>query len=128
MNATLQELERQDALPPRSGLDLEQFEAVSDVITVIRRDLGRPWVVRDLAKQMHYSSDHFTRVFRAVTGHSPRQFIVKARIEEAKNLITMSSHSISRIAALLGYSDVYQFSKQFKEQTGVPPSRFRRSR
>jgi AraC-like DNA-binding protein len=37
----------------------------------------------------------------------------------------MSSFSIGRIADLLGYSDIYHFSKQFKEKTGIPPSRFR---
>lgn len=125
MEATLQELERQDALLPRSGLELEHYEAIRDVMAKIRREPGRPWSVRELSRQLHYSPDHFTRVFRTVCGESPREFLGRIRIEEAKHLIAMSSHSISRIADLLGYSDVYHFSKQFKEKTGVPPSRFR---
>ena len=125
MNATLQELARQDALLPRSGLDLEHYESVLEVTDAVRRELGKPWTVHELARRMHYSPDHFTRVFRAVHGVSPREFIIQARIEQAKNLIAMSSYSIRRIADLLGYSDVYHFSKQFKEKTGIPPSRFR---
>jgi len=128
MEATLQELERQDAQRPRSGLELEHYEAIREVTAAIRREPGRPWSVRELSKQLHYSPDHFTRVFRAVRGESPREFWVRTRIEEAKHLISMSSYSMSRIADLLGYSDVYHFSKQFKEKTGVPPSRFRARR
>jgi AraC-like DNA-binding protein len=125
MAATLQELERQDSLLPRSGLDLEHYEAIRDVTAAIRREPGRAWSVCDLARQLHYSPDHFSRVFRAVCGESPREFLIRTRIDEAKHLISMSSHSMGRIADLLGYSDVYHFSKQFKQKTGVPPSRFR---
>jgi AraC-like DNA-binding protein len=125
MEATLQELERQDALLPRSGLELEHFEAIRDVTAAIRREPGRAWSVRELSKQLHYTPDHFTRIFRAVCGESPREFLVRTRIEEAKHMISMSSFSIGRIADLLGYSDIYHFSKQFKEKTGIPPSHFR---
>ncbi len=125
MAATLQELARQDGMLPRSGLELEHYEAIRDVTAAIRKEPGRAWSVRALSKQLHYSPDHFARVFRAVRGESPREFVVRTRIEEAKHLISMSSYSIGRIADLLGYSDVYHFSKQFKEKTGIPPSRFR---
>jgi AraC-like DNA-binding protein len=125
MEATLQELARQDALLPRSGLELEHYEAIRDITAAIRREPGRAWSVRELSKQLHYTPDHFSRLFRAVRGESPREFLIRTRIEEAKHLISMSSHSIGRIADLLGYSDVYHFSKQFKEKTGIPPSRFR---
>ena len=125
MEATLQELARQDALLPCSGLELEHYEAIREVVAAIRREPGRAWSVRELSKQLHYTPDHFTRVFRAVRGESPREFLIRTRIEEAKLLISMSSYSIGRIADLLGYSDVYHFSKQFKEKTGIPPSRFR---
>lgn len=125
MEATLQELHRQDALLPRSGLELAHFEAIQELKAAIHRDVGRPWSVREMARHLHYSPDHFTRVFRAVCGESPREFLVRTRMEEAKQLISMSSFSIGRIADLLGYSDIYHFSKQFKEKMGVSPSRFR---
>lgn len=128
LEVTLQELARQDALLPRSGLELEHYEAIRGVTAAIRREPGRAWSVRELSKQLHYTPDHFTRIFRAVCGESPREFLIRTRIEEAKHLISMSSYSIGRIADLLGYSDIYHFSKQFKEKTGIPPSRFRGQR
>jgi AraC-like DNA-binding protein len=128
MNATLQELARQDAEPAPSGLSLAHKVAVREVAAEIRREPGRAWTVLELASRMQYSPDHFARVFRAVLGMSPRRYIMEARVESAKNLIAMSSYSISRIADLLGYSDVYHFSKQFKEKTGIPPSQFRKRR
>lgn len=125
MEATLQELERQDAMPPRGGLALEHFEAIRDITAAIRREPGREWSVREISKKLHYTPDHYARVFRAVCGESPREFLMRTRIEEAKRLISMSSFSIRRIADLLGYSDIYHFSKQFKAKTGIPPSHFR---
>ena len=126
MNATLQELARQDAERPKSGLSLAHEVAVREVAAEIRREPGRAWTVHELASRMQYSPDHFSRVFRAVLGMSPRRYLMQARVESAKNLIAMSSYSIGRIADLLGYSDVYHFSKQFKEKTGISPSQFRK--
>lgn len=125
MEATLQELARQDAVLPHSGLELEHYEAIRGITAAICRDPGWAWSVRELSKQLHYTPDYFTRVFRAICGETPREFVIRTRIEEAKHLISMSSYSIGRIADLLGYADVYHFSKQFKEKTGIPPSRFR---
>ncbi len=125
MEATLQELSRQDSLLPQSGLELEHFNAIRGVTAAIRREPGRAWKVSELARQLHYTPDHFTRVFRMVCGESPRDFLIRTRIEEAQHLISMSSYSIGRIADLLGYSDIFHFSKQFKEKTGIPPSQFR---
>lgn len=125
MEATLQELASQDAQPVRSGLSLEHHEAIGGLVAAIRREPGRAWSIAAMAGQLHYSPDHFTRVFRAVMGESPRDFLVRTRIEEAKQMLSMSSYGIGRIADLLGYADIYHFSKQFKARTGIAPSRFR---
>jgi AraC-like DNA-binding protein len=78
--------------------------------------------IDELAREAGYSVDHFTRVFRQVTGRTPQAFIVDSRIDRARQLLRESSMTISQIAGVLGYRDVFFFSRQFKRKTGRPPS------
>lgn len=81
--------------------------------------------VQGLAAELNCSRYHFTRVFKGITGVTPQEFVVKSRIEAAKGLLHSSSYTIGRIANLLGYKDIYFFSRQFKKKTGMSPSRYR---
>lgn len=78
-----------------------------------------------LARQAGYTPDHFTRLFRQHLGLTPRAFILRARIERARELLVESGLSINQIADALGYRDAFFFSRQFKEKTGVSPSEYR---
>lgn len=82
--------------------------------------------VAQMAAQAGLSPEHFSRLFRRVNGQSPMQFIVSLRITHARHLLRESSLSVGEIADRLGYADVYFFSRQFKEQTGVSPLAYRK--
>ena len=126
MKAALLELLRQDAQPQWGGLELEQAEAVARLRAEIRQNPARPWRVHELAKRFHCTADHFGRLFQKYVGVSPGEFILRTRLNTAQSLLRSSSYSISRIADLLGYSDVYAFSRQFKQKTGATPTSYRR--
>ncbi len=82
--------------------------------------------VDDLAERAGYSPDHFARVFRQVMGQTPRAFMIHARITRARQLLSETNLSIGRIARVLGYGDVYYFSRQFHQRTGCSPTEYRR--
>jgi len=82
--------------------------------------------VKALAMQYGYSPDHFTRIFRTLTGYSPKQFAINARMDRARALLRESSHTVTQIADLLGYQNVGFFSRQFKARFGTSPSVARR--
>lgn len=126
MKVALLELLDQDSRPRWSGEDREQAEAVEAVCGEIRRQPARRLKVAELARRFHCSPDHFTRIFRKYGKLSPEAFMISARIDAAMTYLRTSSHSIGRIAELLGYSDVYAFSRQFRQKTGRTPSAFRR--
>jgi len=126
--ALLLELAHQDTLPRLGGLEREHYEAVGDLCAAIRAQPGRRWRVDRMAESMCYSAAHFTRVFRRWAGATPRAFIMAARIDAARGLLRVSNHSITRIAELMGFADVYHFSRRFREQTGLSPSAYRRGR
>ncbi|HEX7010065.1 MAG TPA: helix-turn-helix transcriptional regulator [Phycisphaeraceae bacterium] len=81
--------------------------------------------VAQLAGEAGYSPDHFTRLFRAVLGQTPKDYIVTARLSRAKQWLIESDRTISQIAAALGYPDAFTFSAQFKKKTGLSPRAYR---
>ena len=79
----------------------------------------------ELADVVSLSPDYFSRVFRRTFGVTPRPWLVTQRIRVAKLYLVESDRTIAEVADLLGYNDVFYFSRQFKEQVGQSPTRFR---
>ena len=125
LRGALSELQRQDARPRWSGAELEQSRLVEELCARIRREPGARWRVPEMARRAYVTSDHFGRLFRKYAGTTPGEFVLRARIDAAMGLLRSSSHSVTRIAELLGYIDVYAFSRQFKQKTGMAPTQYR---
>lgn len=124
--AALCEIRSQERLASRAGVEDGRADAIDTICRRIYENPSAAYRVEKLARTVNLSPDHFSRLFRRLKGVTPREFILRARIESAQDLLRSSNHSIGRIAEILGYSDVYFFSRQFKEKVGVSPSEFRR--
>ena len=72
-----------------------------------------------------YASErtYFSNIFTKKMGCSPKQFLMKYRMEQAQKLLSRG-YSVTTTAISVGYSDVYTFSKMFKQQFGQSPSRY----
>jgi AraC family transcriptional regulator, arabinose operon regulatory protein len=86
---------------------------------------GNRLSIQDIAKETGLSRVHFTRRFKHVTGETPQAFIIRHRMDRAKELLRHSSMTLKEIADSLGYEDVYFFSRQFKGIVGKPPGAWR---
>lgn len=56
------------------------------------------------------------RLFGFFSGSTPTQFLLRARINHAQQLLSESTLSVRAIAQGLGYGDIYFFSRQFKSK------------
>ncbi|MBL7077378.1 MAG: helix-turn-helix transcriptional regulator [Kiritimatiellae bacterium] len=83
--------------------------------------------LEDMAAETRLSVAQFSRRFLAISGESPMRFAIRQRILRAQQLLSGSSLQISEIAETLGYTDIYFFSRQFKQATGMSPSAYRLS-
>lgn len=86
---------------------------------------AHPWTVRGLARELHVSPDHYTRIFHRMFDTAPRALIQQARLQRACHMLLETSLSVSEVAEQTGYADVFQFSRLFKRQMKVPPSQWR---
>jgi iron complex transport system substrate-binding protein len=77
-----------------------------------------------LAKVAGMSTVYFRKLFTATMGISPISYVHRLRIEKAKEMLKSDYGSVTDIAVTLGYSGLYDFSRDFKKHTGVPPSRY----
>jgi AraC-like DNA-binding protein len=80
-----------------------------------------------LAEESGLSRSHFYQMFKDCTGASPYQYGLQLRIGRAKQLLHGSALSVKEVAAILKFSSVCQFSKIFKQKTGLSPSQYRRT-
>ena len=98
---------------------------IEEICNEIRRRPSRQYDLDQLAKQLNCSQRHFNRLFKGFMGVAPKEYIQEKRLETAKDMLLSSSLPIGRVAELVGFADIYYFSKWFKAQTGLSPSQYR---
>jgi AraC-like DNA-binding protein len=94
------------------------------------RDLLRQteeWLmVPQVAREIGMSPYHFTRLFKAVFGETPKQCQLEARLEKAKHDLIATDTSITDICMEAGFSSLGTFSYVFARRVGMTPTSYRR--
>jgi AraC family transcriptional regulator, transcriptional activator for feuABC-ybbA operon len=80
-----------------------------------------------LAKLAGVTPNYLSRRFKHRYGAAPIYYQHRLRIQAASDLLRTTEHPIKRIAEIVGFSDVYFFSRMFKKIQGVPPGAYRRT-
>ena len=81
----------------------------------------------DAALSAGLSPFHFLRLFSAVLGVTPHQYLVRARLRRAARLLADSSRPVTDIAYDVGFTDLSNFVRTFHRAAGVSPRRFRQA-
>ncbi len=110
----------------RGGVSDRQREVVLASCRRIQEEPGGSYRVADLARASGCGRDHYCRLFRRVLGMSPQAYIIESRVGRACQLLRETRMQVQEIADRLGYRDVYFFSRQFKQSTGMAPSAYRK--
>ena len=80
----------------------------------------------DIARECGLSVSHFARSFKVSFGMSTHQWLIRHRIEHAKQLMSRTSLSLMEIAIHSGFSDQAAFTRTFHHLAGMSPARWRR--
>ena len=73
------------------------------------------------------SASHLSHIFKSVAGVSTMAYLKACRIAAAKRYLAQTELPVGEIVERCGFSDSSNFSRTFREQTGMSPSEFRRS-
>lgn len=98
---------------------------MEQVIRYIGEHLSEDLSVGVLADLAGLSESHFTRKFRQAMSSSPKEYLIRRRMNEAKHLLKTTDFPVKEIAARVGYRSESHFTNTFTAQNGLSPKRFR---
>lgn len=79
---------------------------------------------KHMCRQSNLSYDYFKELFILHYGMSPVKYLTMLRMEKAKELLITGRYSVTEIAGLCGFDNVYYFSSVFKKQIGISPKHY----
>lgn len=82
--------------------------------------------LHNIAREGHFSKFHFIRLFKSIYGHTPHQYMIRVRIENAKELL-MKGFNISDTCFNIGFESIPSFSGLFRKIEKITPSAFQRA-
>ncbi len=100
-------------LPPWLPQALQELRADPDIS------------IEQLAHDIGISSPQLRRNFQKWFGASPREYLNRLRLEDARRLLETSELSVNDIAEHIGFLSPPHFSRLFKQTFGMPPARYR---
>ncbi len=103
----------------------EPFARIEPALKLIHSELHASITTAQLAAACHYSESQFNRIFRDLTGQSPRQYLLHHKIETAKDLLARTDLPLSQIAFQCGFYDASDFGKRFREIEDLTPKQYR---
>ncbi|MFT3984651.1 MAG: response regulator [Lachnospiraceae bacterium] len=81
--------------------------------------------IQQIAEVFHFTPSYLSKIFKEYQHVTPTEFMIKLKIEKAKELLRLNpSLIIKEVAGLVGYEDSLYFSKVFKKETGISPKQY----
>jgi len=100
---------------------------VTRAIRAMEHDTDAAVSLRELAVEAGLSPFHFLRTFTRITGVTPHQFALRARLRDAALRLALDHDRIIDVALDSGFGDVSNFNRTFRAEFGVAPREYRRA-
>jgi AraC family transcriptional regulator len=98
---------------------------VAEVVRHMEHHIDKRHAISELARLAGISPYHFVRVFRSVTGATPHQWLLRARLRAAAQQLVATRERITDIALEVGFEDLSNFVRSFRAEFGVSPRQYR---
>jgi len=107
-----------------ASVDLSSTEKIAPALEYIAKNYTKSITNETLASLTGMSCVYFRKLFTEIMGESPIAYAHALRIKKARQMLKSDHGTISDIAYSLGYSNIFDFSRDFKKHTGIPPSKY----
>ncbi|NEQ22907.1 MAG: helix-turn-helix transcriptional regulator [Microcoleus sp. SIO2G3] len=94
------------------------------IVDYIHAHLDHDLSLKELAAIVQMSAHYFSQLFKQSTGTTPHQYVIRCRIERAKELLMQGKLTISDVAKVVGFVDQSHFHRHFKRLVGITPKAF----
>ncbi|MCH9655048.1 MAG: AraC family transcriptional regulator [Planctomycetes bacterium] len=108
-------------------LETEEYQHLAAAISYAEENLSAPPTVEELAEIAEMSHYQLNRRMRHVFGLTSGQWLLKLRIDRARQALRETDASIASVALSVGYSDQSAFTRQFRRTTGISPRDYQKS-
>jgi len=98
---------------------------VTAVVRHMEERFAEPCELTELARLARLSPFHFLRVFRATTGLTPHQHLLRTRLRSAAAALAGTSVPVTEVALASGFEDLSNFIRSFRVEYGLTPARYR---
>lgn len=116
-----------NAFVPVNRLQNSSRTYIQKAISLIQYNYNTDIRIEDIAQKVNMCTEHFIRSFKRHVGKTPKEYLIKYRIDQAISLLISTDLSIADIAQQCGFSDSSYFSRCFKQSTGQTAAAFRKS-
>lgn len=96
---------------------------VRKIMEYVASHYNQPLKLSDAAEIVDLSPVYFGNLFKQQTGMSFRQYVTTIRLNQAENMLLNGENTVGEVAELCGFSDTFYFSKVYREQKGISPSK-----
>ena len=103
-------------------------KVIASVRRYVQEHYAEHMELETIARQVYLTPAYLSTLFREQTGEGIKDYIMKIRIEKAKELLSDINYNVSEIADMVGYTDSKYFAKVFKKYVGVKPTDYRKIR
>lgn len=104
----------------------DRFE-IDRAIAYMNSHFEEKITVEDLAALASLSANHFTKIFKSVTGETPIDFLKTLRLKKARNMLINNTDNMTEIALKCGFNTSSYFSSCFIEKYRMTPTAFRQN-
>jgi AraC family transcriptional regulator len=98
---------------------------MTEVLRYMAAHAAAPHKIAGLARMARLSPYHFLRSFKATTGVTPHQWLLRARLRAAAEKLAVTRMPVTDIALDVGFEDLSNFTRSFRAEFGASPRRFR---
>lgn len=99
---------------------------VRQAVQIIKKEFTAKITLEEVAEQLGISAGYFSRIFSAETQETFSNYVIRKRIEYAKELIGTTNYKFYEIAEMCGFSSSVHFNNTFKKLCGVTPNQYRK--
>ena len=103
----------------------DKYKTIAAAKNYIINSFSQEICLDDVAEYVSLSSAYFSRLFKQETGENFIDYLIKIRMEQAKNLLETTDKKTYEISEYVGYKKSKYFSKLFKNYTGYTPTEYR---